>query len=257
MRRILLNEALTLVLAVQFLTRIPITARDAYSPERLTAAARYYPLVGALVGSILASVYAVASMVLPAAVSAIVTIGTGLLLTGAFHEDGLADTADGLGGGATREDALAIMRDSRLGTYGTAALIIVLLLKVAVLTSLSPFMAAIALVAAHSLSRLSAVFVIATSHYVRDEGTGKPTAQGLNKTSLTVALITGLAVVAGVLVLVPPFTVGAALTGLLAGHMVLRFMVQRKLGGYTGDTLGAVQQSSETGFLMGFVTMVA
>ena len=124
-----------LLLAVQFLTRLPVPASAGFTPERLTAATRYYPLVGALIGGLVAVVYGVALLAWPPLVAVILSIAASLLLTGAFHEDGLADMFDGVGGGLTRERALEIMKDSRIGTYGAAALILALALKAATLAA--------------------------------------------------------------------------------------------------------------------------
>lgn len=243
------DEAAIAVLAVQFLTRLPIASDGLWSEARQAATPRYFPLVGAAIGTALAMVLWGLCTLLPQPVAALTTIAVGMLLTGAFHEDGLADTFDGIGGGATREQALAIMRDSRLGTYGTLALITALALKATALSSLPLATAAALLVAAHSLSRLSAVWVMATSAYVRDEGTGKPTARGISPGSLLIATAWGVAVLGG-LAWISPAAAAAALLGTAIGHLAMRALFERKLGGYTGDTLGAVQQASELGALI-------
>jgi cobalamin 5'-phosphate synthase/cobalamin synthase len=172
-RRRLAEELALLATAAQFLTRIPLPAADHFTEQRLAAAPRYFPLVGALVGALCAGVYIAALAVFPASVAVLLALAAGLLITGAFHEDGLADTFDGLGGG---DRALDVMRDSRIGTYGAVALLSVLALKCAALIALPPLAVFTALVVAHGLSRLSAVLVIVSSRYLRDEGTGKPTA---------------------------------------------------------------------------------
>ena len=148
----------------------------------MAASVRYYPLVGLLDGSDCASSYTASHLILPSNTSVVLAIAIGLFLTGAFHEDGLADTFDGIGGGLTRETSLQIMKDSRLGTYGTLALVVMLALKAGSLMGLSQEFV-IAAVAGRP-SRLSSVFVIATSFYVRDHGTGKPVAGGLSAGSL-------------------------------------------------------------------------
>ncbi|MGB3457595.1 MAG: adenosylcobinamide-GDP ribazoletransferase [Litorimonas sp.] len=247
------GEIATFLLAVQFLTRIPVDSRTLFTPERMAASVRYYPLVGVLVGGFAALIFLIAASVLPVVVAVLLSTAGGLLLTGAFHEDGLADTFDGIGGGLTRQTALEIMRDSRLGTYGTLALVAALALKVAALSAMSPMLIAGALVAGHSLSRLSSVAVIATSRYVRDEGTGKPVAGGISRTSLVAASGTSLLVMAVWLAVLPAPALLCALLGLLAGHGAMRLFFERKLGGYTGDTLGAVQQASEAGFYLGLL----
>ena len=247
------NEGAVFLLAVQFLTRLPIGSAQLYTPERMAASVRYYPLVGAFVGAFSALVFYLATFVFSALVAILFAIVAGLLITGAFHEDGLADTFDGIGGGVTRERALEIMKASRLGTYGTLALITALALKVGALIALPLALVPIALIAGHGLSRLSSVLVIATSRYVRDEGTGKPVAAGISAAGLMIAGLTGLAIMTFWLVFYAPMALLWALAGLLMGHCLMRLLFERKLGGYTGDTLGAVQQVSEIGFYLGLV----
>ncbi len=245
------DQGASFLLAVQFLTRLPVPARDIYSPRRMAASVGYYPIVGMLVGGASAIVFAAADTFFPQPLAVVIAIAAGLLLTGAFHEDGLADTFDGVGGGSTRDKALDIMRDSRLGTYGTLALIIALAVKAGALISLSPTNVIAALIAGHGLSRLSSVLVIATSRYVRDEGAGKPVADGVSAFSLAVALGTGALILAVWCVLHIPMVLAWAVAGLVIGHVLMRLFFERKLGGYTGDTLGAVQQASEIGFYLG------
>lgn len=252
MKRFAINELVVFALAVQFLTRVPVPVGDAYTPARLAAAPRYYPLVGALVGALCAVVYTLAVASLTPTIAVLFALAAGALATGAFHEDGLADTFDGIGAG-DRERTLEVMRDSRIGTYGALALGVVLAIKAAALVALPPGRAATAFVVAHALSRLSAVLVIASSRYVRDHGTGKPTAAGIGAGGLAVALLTG-----GLLLASLAFAWGAAAAlyaaaGALAGHMLMRALFERHLGGYTGDTLGAVQQLSELGVYLGLL----
>ncbi|MEL7029573.1 MAG: adenosylcobinamide-GDP ribazoletransferase, partial [Pseudomonadota bacterium] len=212
---------------------------------------RYNPLVGALVGGLSALVFLCAQTLFPVTIATLLAIAAGLIVTGAFHEDGLADTFDGIGGGLTRRKALEIMKDSRLGTYGTLALIIALALKASALLTLAPAVILAGLIAGHGLSRLSSVLVIATSRYVREEGTGKPVAGAVSRCSLVIALTTGGAIVAGWCALQPANALLWAGSGLLAGHVLMRLFFEPKLGGYSGDTLGAVQQASEIGFYLG------
>ena len=250
------DEGASFLLAVQFLTRLPVGFANLYSPERMAAAVRYYPLVGALIGALSTIVFCVCHIVFPTPLAVLLAIAAGLLLTGGFHEDGLADTFDGVGGGLTSEKALLIMKDSRLGAYGALALIMALALKSAALITLVPALIPLALVAGHALSRLSSLLVIATSRYVRDEGTGKPVAGGASAASLVVALATGGVIVFAWCVLHAPVALACAGVGLLAGHLLMRLFFEPKLGGYTGDTLGAVQQASEIGFYLGLVAWI-
>lgn len=241
------DEGATFVLALQFLTRLPLP--DVYAPARMAALPRWFPAAGALIGGLAALVWLAAAAAFPPALAALLSTAFGLLLTGCFHEDGFADACDGLGGGATRERALEIMRDSRLGTYGAAGLGMMLAVKVAALAALAPGLVPFALVAGHAASRASAVLALATSAYVRDHGTGKPVAEGLSPGGLAFALACGAAPLA----LLPPAGALAGALGLAAGHLAMRRAYERKLGGYTGDCLGAVQQVSEAGFLLGLL----
>lgn len=245
------NELATFFTALQFLTRLPSIMPDAYSPKRMTASVRYYPLVGALVGGLSALLFVVADFVLPHLIAVILAVAGGLLMTGAFHEDGLADAMDGVGGGVSREHALAIMKDSRIGAYGALALIVAIALKIAALAVMTPAMLCLALVTAHGLSRLSSVVVIASSRYVRDEGAAKPVADGVSPMALIIAGATGFIILSVGLFFQPVAVLASAVMGLIIGHIAMRFFYERKLGGYTGDALGAVQQASEIGFYLG------
>ena len=246
-----MNEFRTFALAVQFLTRLPVPAAEAYSPERLAAAVRYYPLVGALIGGLCAAVFWLAHLWLPQTVSVLAAVAAGLAATGAFHEDGLADTFDGLGATADRNRALEIMRDSRLGTFGAVALVVALGLKVTALASLDPAVVVTALVAGHGLSRLSSVVALETGTYVREAGVATPVTARMGPAGWFVVLLAGMALAAGLVWLLSPLAAALAFGGLAAGHVPMRLWYERRLGGYTGDTLGAVQQCSEIGLYLG------
>ncbi len=253
--RALGNEAAIFLLALQFLTRLPVPTARLFTEARLAAAPRYFPLIGALIGAVAAAIFWGAAQLFPPLIAAILSTAATLLLTGAFHEDGLADTFDGIGGGMTRERSLEIMKDSRIGTYGAAALIMALGLKVTALASLPLTIILAALIAGHTLSRASAVFTIATSRYVRFEGKAKPVASGLSFPGLSFALVTASAVIAALYFLAGwlPLLLGASFAGLAIGHVAMRLFFEPKLGGYTGDALGAVQQASEIGFYLGLL----
>ena len=163
------NEFKTFALAVHFLTRIPTPFDIGYSPERLRDANRYYPLVGGVIGSVAALAFFLSDLALPTLIAVLIATAATALLTGAFHEDGLADTFDGISGGYDRARSLEIMHDSRIGTFGALALILVISLKVASLTAIADSATVvIALIAAHILSRTSTVIVKETSTYARE-----------------------------------------------------------------------------------------
>ncbi len=247
------EEFLLFLLALQFLTRLPLPAELAWSADRFSRTPRWYPAVGALVGGLQAVFWFGAAMVFPPTIAAILTVASALLLTGAFHEDGFADAVDGLGGGTTREHVLEIMRDSRIGTYGAAALGLALALKIACLAVLPAAAVPAVLIATEAASRAASVEVIATGRYLRDSGIAKPVANGLDADGLRLARASaGLALLPALLVL-PATASAAALVGLLLGYAATRRAFERRLGGYTGDCLGAVQQAALLGFLLGAV----
>jgi len=250
------EERAVFLLAVQFLTRLPVRDPDLWSPARMAAIPRWFPAVGVLTGGLMAAVWLAAGLVLPPVVAALVTVAFGLLLTGAFHEDGFADACDGLGGGLTRERALEIMRDSRLGTYGAAGLGLMLAGRVAVLAALGTLeggavTGAVALIAGQALSRTSAVAAVATGRYLRDHGTAKPVQEGVDRPGAAVVATSSLVVLAAAALWLPLGALAAGVGGVVLGHLLMRRAYERKLGGYTGDCLGAVQQCSEIGFLLG------
>jgi len=242
------------LLAVQFLTRLPVTVD--YTSERLEQTPRWYPAVGVLIGAMVAVIWWGSSLMFPPVVAAVICTAASVLITGAFHEDGFADACDGLGGGQTRARVLEIMRDSRLGTYGTLGLALMVGGKIAVLAALPAAAVPMVLVAGHAASRASAVWVIASSSYLRDHGTGKPVANGIDAGGMAVIGWTLLAVTLALLWVVPVGAVVVGAMGLAAGHYAMRRRFEQRLGGYTGDCLGAVQQCSEIGFLLGVLAVI-
>ncbi|MDU8911237.1 adenosylcobinamide-GDP ribazoletransferase [Aestuariicoccus sp. MJ-SS9] len=241
-----------LLLAVQFLTRLPVPRDLPFSDDLLIRATKYYPLVGCLIGAIGGAVLWLAALWLPATAAVLLSLAATLLATGAFHEDGLADAADGLGGGLTAERAMEIMRDSRIGTYGAVALGTALALKVALLSTLPPGTAAALLVAGHGLGRMASVHVIATTGYARDKG-AKFVAPTVTADGYRVALGTSLAIL---LAMMLGFGIGAAFFAILVSiaiAQVFRALILRKLGGYTGDCLGATMILGELGVYLGAV----
>lgn len=241
--------------AVRFLTRLPgVGAPEAsHDAARLARATRYHPLVGALIGAFAGAVFWLAHLVFPMTLAVVLSTAATVLITGALHEDGFADACDGLGGGATRERALAIMRDSRLGTYGVAGLGFVLAAKVLALAALPAEVVVWLLIAAHAASRASAVVALATGAYAREEGiaTSFDAAVGSGTLGGAGALGVLLAIAPLLAASLPVAAALAGVAGLAVGHLVMRGAYQRKLGGWTGDCLGGVQQLSELGFYLG------
>jgi adenosylcobinamide-GDP ribazoletransferase len=249
MRGRLAEEAALGLVAIQFLTRLPVPA-GVHTRARMAASPRWYPAVGALVGALVALVWWAAAAVVPPILAALLAVAAGVLVTGALHEDGLADTCDGMGA-RTAERTLAIMRDSRIGTYGVLGLGFVLGAKVLALAALPAAAVPLMLVAGHATSRASMVLVLATGRYARAEGVAAPVAAGLAPGGLAFALACGVvALLAPVLVLPGPAVAGG-LAALVASHALVRLTVGRRIGGYTGDTLGAMQQAGEVALYLG------
>jgi adenosylcobinamide-GDP ribazoletransferase len=223
--------------ALSFLTRLPVGGTHENVPAR---SARWFPVVGALVGLVVGAVAALGNLVAPAGVAAAVAVTVGILLTGAFHEDGLADTADALGAW-NREDALRILRDPRHGTFGVVAIGASLLIRVTAVASLAAWAPVAVVPAAHALSRAAAVWVLASVPPAATDGLGTGLAGAVGRRDAVwaagVALLVGAV---GLGVWVAP----AALLTVDAAAGVTALAV-RRFGGITGDVLGAVQQVTE------------
>ena len=235
--------------AVRFFTRLPVPGWVGHSAEALNHSARYFTLVGLIVGLIGALVFALTSFFFPKTLAVLLAMAATILITGAFHEDGWADMVDGFGGGWTRERTLEIMKDSRIGSYGAIALVLLLLAKFMALVELDMLLIAPALIAGHALSRLCATSVMHFLDYARDEGKAKPLATRISLGELAVAGFFGLIA----LVLLPPLSV---ITGVLLAAAATAWLTRkfhRRLGGYTGDCLGATQQLAEVAFYLGLL----
>lgn len=252
------REAQAFFSAMQFLTRLPTPAWTGWEVGRLDRATPYFTLVGGIIGALGGGVLLLASLFFVPPLAALLALGTGILLTGALHEDGLADFADALG---TRDPvrALAIMKDSHIGAFGVIALIVVLLLKVTALATMPPLFGAAALVGAHGLSRAWLYPTIKSLPYARDEKDAKvpPISRDI-VTGDWVRTIVFAALTFAPIVIVALRTDPLRLTGcafaiaFTAVAMLATFgAMRRKIGGWTGDTLGAQQQLTETAFLIG------
>jgi len=239
--------------ALQFFTRLPVPRWVGFHPDWLAHSTRYFPLVGWLVAWTSALAYLLAVQFWPQPLAVLLCTAVGIWLTGAFHEDGFADLCDGLGGAVSRERALEIMRDSRLGSYGVIGLVLLMLTRLAALNALLPLQILAALGIAHPLSRWLATCLIWRMDYVREEGKSKPLAQRMSTGEFLIATVWMILPVIGTVALGlmswRRIAVGVALAALAA--LWLARCLRRRLGGYTGDGLGAVQQLSETAFYLG------
>jgi adenosylcobinamide-GDP ribazoletransferase len=235
--------------ALSYFTRIPCIRWAGSTDDDLNHAARYFPLVGVVVGLIAAVVYWLAGQVWPLELAVLASMVATLWVTGAFHEDGFTDTVDGLGGGWTKEQALAIMKDSRIGTFGAVALFMLLFAKFEALLHVAPALLPSVLVVGHTLSRFAAVLVIHLQDYVREAGKAKPLATRLSTVELAIAGACGLAPLA-----LLPLTLLWALLPVALVWIWFGQKLRHRLGGYTGDCLGAMQQLCEITFYLGVVT---
>jgi adenosylcobinamide-GDP ribazoletransferase len=241
-------------IAVAFFTRIPVPSSVEFSQANLNRASRYFSAVGWLIGLICGAVLWVFMLVFPQDVAVLLAMIISLLLTGCFHEDGLADTCDGLGGGWTTEQKLRIMKDSRVGTYGAAALWVSLTLKFVLLSQLLE--PVLALIIAHPLSRIIPTLFIAVMPYVSDSDTSKAKPLAESGSWVDTAIAVGIGSVALLL-----FPVGSGGVGMLLAVLfvvgVLSFLfLKKQLGGFTGDALGAVQQVSELALYLAMILII-
>ncbi len=267
------------LLALQFFSRIPVTGRLAawvgFSPAMLRASAAHFPGVGVVVGALVVAVTATLLHALPPGplvplVAAVLGTVLSVMVTGGFHEDGLADVADGLGGSADRDRALVIMKDSRVGAFGVLAVVLALLSKVAVLGligAVSHSWLLTAIFAAHVVSRTWPLLLIRLMPHVGDAvgSKSKPLADQIGCASLVAAGIWCFMALA--LVLIAQFAINSGapsgalahavqpvMGGILASGLAWAYMgrlLWRRLQGFTGDGLGATQQVCEIAFYLG------
>jgi adenosylcobinamide-GDP ribazoletransferase len=248
--------------AVSFLTRLPVARGRAFDARQVARSARWFPLVGAMLGGVYAGMLWLCSLVFPALVTGVVLAGVDAVLTGAMHLDGLADTADGFGGGRTREDVLRIMRDHCIGAYGAVALVLALLLRVASVAALVDLhvgsrRAMAAVVLATVLGRWSAVLSGATCDYARPtENTGNSPGGSPARWMGPAELIVASVCVAVVIGAMSDFVRGPAAWALVAiASAWWTRSCRRRLGGVTGDTLGAGVELSECLVFLLFVAV--
>ncbi len=235
--------------AVRFFTRLPVPAWVGHSSEALDRATRYFPAVGLLIGAIAALVFLLTSCVWPTTLAILAAMTSSLYLTGGFHEDGWSDMVDGFGGGWDKTQILTIMKDSRIGSFGAIALVMLLLARFCALLEFAWLEIPCVLLAGHAVSRFAATTLLRGLDYVRDEGKAKPLATRIRWGELGFAGLTALLP----LLLLPPLE---ALLGCLLAAVAtlwLARMFYRQIGGYTGDCLGATQQLSEVAFYCGML----
>ena len=235
------REAARYFAAQQFLTRLPTPGWIEYEPGGLARAARYFPLVGLIVGGLSALIWMIFAPVAPAPLAAGLALAVLILTTGALHEDGFADCCDGLGGGAGREKALEIMRDSRIGAYGAIGLVMTIGFRWAALGGLDVAAGAAALLLAPVLGRGAMVVLLAFGAYARPDGAARDVKDGVTRPELAVAL----AICAVTAIIFAGWIGLFALAAMLIAAALWLVWLTHRLGGYTGDGLGAAEQIAQ------------
>lgn len=248
--------------ALMFYTRIPCPKIDDYSPDDLNKATRYFPLVGWIVGGISFGVFWISSLIFDANIAVLLSIICGVLVTGAFHEDGLADMFDGFGGGWTKEKILEIMKDSRVGAYGAIALTFLFAIKFLALNSIvlkfenrGYLLICYMFIAYHSLSRLTAINIVFTSSYSREDASSKskPIAKAHTFVEIIGAYFFGLLPLLALCFFNWKFLL--VMLSLATLYFLTNRYFNRWIDGYTGDCLGAVEQMAECVCLLTFAAL--
>jgi adenosylcobinamide-GDP ribazoletransferase len=260
------RQALLFLVAIQFLTRLPVPQLDGFQTSWLSESARFFPLVGALVGIIAVGVWWLSCLFFPPLVAVGLMMSASVLLTGAFHEDGFADVCDGFGGGKTRDAVLAIMKDSRVGAYGSVGVVMMLGLKWSALVSLPYTAFPVIIIGAHMVSRWCAIGLIWRLPYVRAdaEAKSKPLADSLSGADWLLSGALGALMLLPALLLTDPAARSQLAVALLAALLLSGITAlcaagyfKNRIGGYTGDCLGATQQLAELGFLLAALGVLA
>jgi adenosylcobinamide-GDP ribazoletransferase len=248
--------------ALMFYTRIPCPKNPDFSPDDINKATRYFPLIGWIVGGISFGVFWLSSLIFDTNIAVLFSLIAGVLVTGAFHEDGLADMFDGFGGGWTKEKILEIMKDSRVGAYGAIALIFLFAIKFFALNNLlsragnaNYLLIFLIFIAHHSLSRLTAINIVFTSRYSRDDETSKskPIAKAHTFIEVIGAYFFGLLPL--ILLCFFSWKFSIVMLPLAILYFFTNRYFNRWIDGYTGDCLGAVEQMAECVCLLTFLAL--
>lgn len=236
----------SLLLALQLLTRIPVRIKGGLRSGEMTAAAAMFPLVGLLLGGLVVLVYYLASLVLPEPLPAWLAVAASLFLTGGLHLDGLMDTADGVFGGRSRENALLIMKDSRVGSMGVMACVLDLGIKTAAISSWGDIRLYPVLLLTPVVARTAMVLAMRHPYARRDDGAGSPFAGQVRMNQIALAAILAMAIT--VLILKIEGAVLTAAVWLIS--MGVSWWLAKRLGGMTGDTYGFINEITEVSFLL-------
>ena len=229
--------------AVMFFTRIPCPSFTDHDPEYLNRSSKYFTLVGLLLGALCGFYFWLSIQIFSPSIAILLSMAASLLLTGAFHEVGLADVCDGFGGGWTKLKILDIMKDSRVGTYGLVGLGLVLAIKFVAMGEMPVEMVVPVLISGHAISRLTSVSLIYTDEYAREDllSKSKPLATKMTHTDYLVAAFFGLFP----LLLIKNYWIFLTIIPLILVKLYFSRYFNKWIGGYTGDCLGAVQQIAE------------
>ena len=238
--------------ALMFYTRIPTPKWVPYSKQHLQDASQYLPLVGWVIGGIGAGIFMLANQLFPISVAVILSTIATILATGAFHEDGFADVCDGFGGGWEKDRVLEIMKDSSVGAFGAIGIFLLLALKLTTLATIPVELLPFIIFVAHPLSRFAAVSLMFTHDYARKtkDSKSEKLARQMGWQGLTVSTLFGL---------LPLILLPLKFLWLILPVFILRLLMsayfQKRIGGYTGDCAGAVQQVTEVGAYLGVLAV--
>jgi adenosylcobinamide-GDP ribazoletransferase len=258
------NELKIFYTAVMFYTRIPCPKWVEHSPDYLNKASRYFPLIGWIAGIVFYISLYLFLFIFPVEIAVLISMISGILLTGAFHEDGFADVCDGFGGGWTKQRILEIMKDSRIGAYGVIGLTLLLLLKFYTLKYIinitvpnlnNSITLLLIFVSAHSVSRLAAISIVFTHQYVREdeESKAKPVVRNYSWKEVIGSFFFGL--VPLICLALYQLQIIYALIPVLSARFLLSSYFKKWIGGYTGDCLGATQQVCEVVFYFAVIAI--
>jgi adenosylcobinamide-GDP ribazoletransferase len=233
--------------AVAFLTRLPMPHPQGASPEDFVRAHRLFPAVGAAIGGTVGLLcLGLRAIGLPDLAAAALALGASALLTGALHEDGLADVADGFGGGRDPAAKLEIMRDSRLGTYGVLMLLVIFVAKVSALAALPDAFVVQGLIAAHALARGVLPFMAMSLPYARKDGL----AANAGRPDFATAATAGASALIIAWLVLPWREAFCSALAAAACALGMAWLAKRQIGGQTGDVLGGAEQLGETAILL-------
>lgn len=248
--------------ALLFFTRLPgIVLEDEYAKDAFSQASRYFPLIGWMVGTMGAGAFWGGSLVLPLPLAILLSMTATILITGALHEDGFADACDGFGAGWNKAQILAIMKDSYIGVYGVIGLILMLGFKLLCLVSLRPLLLPLVMISGHALSRFASISLMASYEYARNDDESSKVKAVVRKLSVGELLFAGICGMFPFFLLAlltqewRLFGIGIAAVWLTRQLFGIYFF--RKIGGYTGDCLGAAQQMTEVVFYAVVVAMMS